>query len=286
MNSLDLFKEIVDALKNLYPINEAREFAFILLEHLFTTSKTQVLANKKVSVSEPDRALLQHYILRLKDQEPIQYITGETYFLGERFEVSPDVLIPRSETEELVLLCQKKLNGISFPTVIDFCTGSGCIAISIKNLVPQSEIIGVDISEKALAMAQRNANLHQAPVVWKHIDVLAEKIVLPVADLIVSNPPYVLDLEKQSMDRNVLDYEPHLALFVPDHDPLLFYQKIVAHSHTLLKPEGWLAFEINERFGTEVADLFKDAFTSIEVVKDIHGKDRFVIGQKTERVPS
>lgn len=280
MYSLDLFKEIVASLKNLHPMNEAREFAFILLEHLFKASKTQILANKQLSVSDDDRALLQHYILRLKDHEPIQYVLGEAYFLGDRFEVNSDVLIPRGETEELVLLCQQKLSEVPSPTFIDFCTGSGCIAISLKKLVSQSEAIGVDISLKALEMAQRNANLLHTQVLWKHMDVLSDHLALPIADLIVSNPPYVLDLEKTSMDKNVLDYEPHLALFVPDHDPLRFYKKISTLSEALLKPNGWLAFEINERYGPEVALLLETAFTHIEVIKDLHGKDRFVIGQK------
>ncbi|HTF81199.1 MAG TPA: peptide chain release factor N(5)-glutamine methyltransferase [Cytophagales bacterium] len=282
MHALDLFKDIVNALVGFYPNNEAREFAFIILHRLFDVSKTGVLSNKMLSVTEADSALVFNYVQRLQCNEPIQYITGESHFLGRKYKVNPHVLIPRGETEELVLLCQNKLSHLHAPTILDICTGSGCIAISMAKLLPQANVIGLDISEKALEVASYNAITNQATVQWLHTDILDATLPFTDMDLIVSNPPYVMDHEKTGMDKNVLDYEPHLALFVPDQNPLLFYRKISSLSAQMLKPGGLLAFEINERKGEQVAELMlHDGFENVAVLKDMNQKDRFVLGYKT-----
>lgn len=221
-------------------------------------------------------------IERLKHFEPIQYIIGKTDFCGYPFFVSPDVLIPRPETEELV---QWIVHDYSFRTVsiLDIGTGSGCIATSLALKLPLAQVFGADISEKAVAVAKKNAVVNQAKVDWLLLDILSQDSLslLPMVDCIVSNPPYIMNQEKKVMDPNVVDYEPHLALFVPDDDPLLFYRRIVFVAKQKLKEAGCLYFEINEKFGEAIVDLLQsENFKQVELHTDYNGKDRFIKAQK------
>lgn len=281
MDSLDLFRKGVDELKDTYVLNESREFAFILIEHLFKLSKTQILANRPLDLNGSDINVFHNYIERLKCHEPIQYITGEAHFLDFTFKVTPDVLIPRGETEELVMHIFEKFKDYKTLKILDLCAGSGCIGISLAKLLPSSSVTCLDISEAALKVAQYNAENIGVHINWLKADVLSDPLHISGYDVVASNPPYVMDAEKTTMSENVLQHEPHLALFVPDNNPLLFYETIAHKSNDLLKPKGYLAFEINSQFGKETASiLYKHGFENIEIVRDIHGKDRFVTGER------
>jgi len=205
-------------------------------------------------------------------------VLNEAWFYGRAFFVNHHVLIPRSETEELIQLVQQKVSKNSI--VLDVGTGSGCIAITIA-LECQCPVFAVDISHDAIGVAVRNANKLGAQVGFFVDDVLS-MVDLPSDkfDIIVSNPPYVLENERKLMCGNVLNYEPEQALFVPNSEPLLFYKAISRLAHQYLNENGWLMFEINEQFGRETADLLIQGFTQIQIIKDLHGKDRFVIAQK------
>lgn len=218
---------------------------------------------------------------RLKTGEPIQYILGHGPFYGREFKVSPATLIPRNETEELVHLIIKE-NPQANLRILDIGTGTGCIPITLALEMKNPEVFAVDISEDALEIAKENAKALQAKVKFLPCDILAEIPPLSDLDLIVSNPPYIPFSEKEQMHRNVLDFEPHLALFVSTDDPLVFYKKIAEKGKHLLKPHGKLYFEINERFGNEVVRVLSALdFKEIRIIKDLNGKDRIVSGQKS-----
>lgn len=244
-------------------------------EKLFNCTKNEILLNSR-RFSESEILQIRSVANRLRNSEPIQYILGEADFYGMKFKVSPAVLIPRSETEELVdYLVRKNVSG----KVLDIGAGSGIIPISLKKKLPQITAYGIDVSELALKVAIENSELLGAEVQFIQKDILEEGLE-DSYDLIVSNPPYVLEEDKEEMLENVLAHEPHIALFVPDHDPLRFYKRIVDLSMTHLNIGGRLAFEIHERFGQQVADLFKDHFEDVEVLKDMQRKDRIVSGIK------
>ncbi len=262
-----------------YPAEEAREMAFMLLDHYFGLRKADVLTDKPLppNRTEPD---WQQIIARLNRQEPIQHVIGTTIFCGLEFEVSPDVLIPRPETEDLVRLIMHDLSDRSDAVrVIDIGTGSGCLAVTLARFLPQAEVIGWDVSDEALDMARRNAANLKADVTFERGDILN----LPPSnsitqfDCVVSNPPYVTRSEAAGMDRNVLDYEPDLALFVEDNDPLIFFKAVADFARHYLAPGGACYVEINERFGDATQAVFAErGFSHIQVYKDIHGKDRSV----------
>lgn len=257
--------------------------AFMLLEHYFGLRKTDVLSDKPLPPNrvEPDWAQI---ISRLNRQEPIQHVIGTTIFCGLEFEVSPDVLIPRPETEDLVRLIMHDFADRADPvdakpvSVLDIGTGSGCLAVTLSRFLPTSIVTAWDVSDKALAMAQRNAEQLNADVTFERQDILN----VPVTetrqfDCIVSNPPYVTRSEAAQMERNVLDYEPDVALFVEDNDPLIFYKAVAEFSRLHLTPDGACYVEINERFGQDTRRVFEErGFRQIQVYKDIHGKDRSI----------
>jgi release factor glutamine methyltransferase len=213
---------------------------------------------------------------RLQHFEPIQYILGETEFYGLPFKVTPATLIPRPETEELVdwILAHYNKN---HKTLLDIGTGSGCIAITLAKNLPSLEISAMDISEETLKIASENAKDHKVGVIFSKVDILNALALPQKYDIIVSNPPYVRNSEKKNMQKNVLDYEPTMALFVEDDNPLLFYSKIAALAKNYLNPKGFLFFEINEYLGKEVIQLLKrESFSEIELKKDFFGKDRMI----------
>lgn len=290
MKISELKSSFKSSLEGLYPSEEVQSFFDILADKYLSLSRIQIALKPDAKVSEEDSERFEKAILRLKKQEPIQYIIGETEFYGLLFKVNQHTLIPRPETEELVewivseqASATQKDNSI---TVLDIGTGSGCIAISLARNLPNSEVNAVDISSEAIKMARHNAVENGVAVEFFQTDVLKAKSLPSGAvqsekryDIIVSNPPYVRELEKEQMQPNVLEYEPETALFVHDNDPLLFYRVISRLAKTSLKPGGTLFFEINEYFGNEVVALLKDdGFTNIEVKQDIYGKDRMVKG--------
>ncbi len=285
-NSKALFQDLVKQITLNEDRDEIHSMAHEILENLLGLSRTDILSEKQIETSKIE-AKLTDVIKRVNQHEPIQYIFGEAYFFGRKFRVNPSVLIPRPETEELVRLIISEMK--NRPThsididskikILDIGTGSGCIPISLALEITDSEVFAIDISEDALQIAQQNATSLNAEVQFSRLDILNDDIPFQNLDVVVSNPPYIALSEKKDMGNNVVDHEPHLALFVEDEDALIFYSAIVSKSKKVLKSGGLLAVEINERFGKEVADLFKhNNFQAIEVIKDLSGKDRIVKG--------
>lgn len=268
-------------LKDHYPSTEIEG----MIRFLFVTwkrySTTDLLLRKDETLNSADQSYLAAVVERLKQYEPIQYILGETEFFGLPFRVTPDVLIPRPETEELVHWVLKT-NKIPGAVIMDACTGSGCIAISLKKNLPAATVKGCDISAEALQVAQANALLNHAEINFIRMDLLKPSTfgLLDAFDIIVSNPPYVTEQEKKKMQQNVTGFEPALSLFVPDDDPLKFYRALIRFAKNHLKAGGRQFWEINEMYGTECAELMKkNDYTHIELRKDINGKNRMISGQ-------
>ncbi len=281
-----LREQFVQALTPPYPIEEVHSLFFISLTHVtgmsrleFTLSKNE---HKSLNSAQMQEQLLQlHHILdRLKKGEPLQYILGETQFYGLTFKVDTHTLIPRPETEELVRWIVEDYDEKA-PAILDIGTGSGCIAISLAHALPKANVSACDISTEALKRAGQNTALNKVAVRLEHIDILHAQTLPRTYDVMVSNPPYVRDLEKEKMADNVLKYEPELALFVSDLDPLIFYRKIAALATQYLAPKGRLYLEINEYLGKEMIALLQSfAFEHIELRKDMFGKDRMICAQK------
>jgi len=215
----------------------------------------------------------------LKEYKPIQYILGETEFFGLNFSVNQSVLIPRPETEELVELILKNHSGENLK-ILDIGTGSGCIAISLAKNMPSAKVYAIDISEDALSVAKENATRNQVEIQFFQQDILAElpdNIFNEKLDIIVSNPPYITPIEKYSIHDNVLKYEPHTALFVPQNNPLLFYERIADIGHSLLNKSGFLYFEINALYGKEICQMLQTkGYSNIKLYQDISGKNRMI----------
>ena len=261
-----------------YEAQEAKEIVFWLMDFYLGLRKIDILSDKSF-----DKAIDWAKIIdRLNTHEPIQYILGETEFYGRRFLVNDSVLIPRPETEELVKYVVDKTlrTQNSKPrTLLDIGTGSGCIAISLAKELPNFRVSAYDISEKALETAKKNAELNKADVTFEKVDILNPSFNIHHSPftIIVSNPPYVTKQEIDRMQKNVLDFEPHLALFVEDSEPLIFYEAIANFAFNNLTDNGLVAVEINETLGEETANVFRrKGFSEVEIIKDIHQKDRFV----------
>lgn len=280
-STLSLFRQIRDEIKPLYG-QEADMLAMFIVEDVSGFNSTDILVDNKFQTGPNFRSTILKYILQLKRQEPIQYILGKAYFYENMFEVNESTLIPRPETEELVQLVIDFLKPRDSVSILDIGVGSGCIATSLGLNLPQAEVDGIDISSSALAVAMRNAENLKAKVNFYQADVFSFTSTKKY-DVIVSNPPYVRESEKERMNSNVIDHEPSKALFVPDDDPLLFYNKILELTKKTLSSSGLLFFEINEAFGKEIIQLFENnGFRDIVLVKDINNRDRFVYGVKAE----
>ncbi len=280
---INLLPYYLNKLAPIYPKKEIENIFYMVCDYKHHLTKIDAkISDKRLTESE----LLMHrnIVKRLLNQEPIQHIIGEVEFYGLPFKVNKNVLIPRPETEELVDLIIKN-NNLKAPTIIDIGTGSGCIPISLKHNIKNATVYGVDVSKKALNVAKQNTLNNKVDVNFILADVLTDDLNnLPQADLLVSNPPYVLESDQQQMNDNVLKFEPHLALFVDDNDPLLFYKRIVKLSTRLLKPKGFLFFEIHELFSENVKQLMdKNSFKNIKIVKDLQGKNRIVFGKKNNQ---
>ena len=284
----DILESGVRAVSQIYPEGEAREMVFSLLEHILGTKKHTHIIEPAYKVPDLLMSAVSAAIDRLASGEPLQYVIGKANFYGRDFNVNPAVLIPRPETE---ILCRLAITyGASHVhdgrglRVLDLCTGSGCIAWTMALECPGSEVTAADISDDALNVASSQDFRDElsgiggnAPEFIK-ADILADiPSCLGTYDIVLSNPPYVMDKEKALMRANVLDHEPHLALFVPDHDPLVFYHAVARWSRSLLSADGVGIVEINEALGQETAKVFTDAgFASAKVLQDFSGRDRFV----------
>ncbi|MDR3260580.1 MAG: peptide chain release factor N(5)-glutamine methyltransferase [Tannerella sp.] len=275
---------IYNTLQTLYPPEEIRSFTRWIIEHVCGLLPYQQILYKDKQLSGTEKDRIRRIVQRLGKSEPIQYVLGETLFYGLSFEVNPSVLIPRPETEELVgyMLRTQTRPGMR---VLDIGTGSGCIAVALAKHLTGAEVFAVDISETALTTAARNARRNGVSIRFGQVDILsASAAPFPFFDLIVSNPPYVKESEKAGMRPNVLDYEPHQALFVPDDDPLVFYRRIAGFARKKLTENGALFFEINAACGAGAVEMLRGkGFREIELVRDLSGKDRF-IRTKQEKV--
>lgn len=260
----------------LYPKQEAESLVNWLLEHHLGMRRVDMMH----FLEEKDLpAALREDFERLKTGKPIQYILGHGPFYGRDFKVSPDTLIPRNETEELVHLIIQE-NPLPDLVVLDVGTGTGCIAITLQLEMKSPVVFGCDVSESALQLAVENAKSLHSKVQLFSNDILRETPKVPPLDILVSNPPYIPLSEKSEMHRNVLDYEPHLALFVSDEDPLIFYKTISEKGKKLLKPGGKVYFEINERLGNQVTEILdKLGFQNTRIIKDLNERDRIVSAQ-------
>lgn len=284
----DLISKGTETISQAFPEREAREMVLMFLQHSIGVTRHTHILEPSYEVTEEASAEAMRAFGRMAAGEPVQYIIGKAYFYDREFNVTPDVLIPRPETELLVreAVNWARRSGRETMRIADLCTGSGCIAWSMAMELPGAEVTAVDISDGALAVAagqQYGSAAAGCPcevVAPKFIkaDVLAGPVEgLGTFDMILSNPPYVMDSEKALMRKNVLEHEPWLALFVPDDDPLLFYRSVAAWARQLLKPDGLCLVEINEALGRQTAEVFEDAgFRDVEVLQDLNSRDRFV----------
>ncbi len=271
----DAIALIKTELKDQYPPGEIRGFTELIFEHLLNYSKTDVLVKIHTKLSNSEFFQIKGFIKQLQNFKPIQYILGEAWFFDLKLEVSPDVLIPRPETEELVKWVIDQ-EGSSSVKVLDIGTGSGCIAIALALNLPLAEVTATDVSERSIILAERNAKSYGVGIKFILEDIFNPVIVKSGKyDIIVSNPPYVTESQKLLTDKNVLHYEPVDALFVPDHQALVYYEAIIAVAREALNPGGMLFLEINESKSAEIEQLLKrNMFSNVELRKDINGKYR------------
>ncbi len=272
-------------LDGIYGKEEATSFFYLLIEHYLKLERFVLALQPTLIISKEEETPLFEALSRLKLNEPVQHIIGKTDFMDMDFIVNKNVLIPRSETEELVrwIIEEYKIENSKLK-ILDIGTGSGCIAIALAKYLPEAKVFALDVSEKALEIAKENAKQNQVEITLLKKDIFNLEAILEeeelVFDLIVSNPPYVREMEKLEMQSNVLDNEPNLALFVSDEDPLVFYKKIVQFAIKNLKKDGALYFEINQYLGKETSALLKEHnFSEIELRKDMFSNDRMLRGK-------
>ena len=281
MNLKDILNKYQSVLADIYDDQESLATFYIVAHYVSGLTKSQVAYRLQDSISIEEVEQYSLILERLLKAEPLQYVLSEAYFYGLKFKVNSAVLIPRPETEELVELALNTLkNTPSKLNILDIGTGSGCIAITLKHSLSNADVYAMDISPEALDIANQNAINNNTKVNFLEADIRAYKS-NEKFDLIISNPPYVTNREGVHMDKNVMNYEPHLALFVADDSPLEFYIAITAFASQNLNKNGFLFFEINANFGKETANLLIDkSFTDIQILKDMQGKDRFISARK------
>lgn len=281
MKPSELLRHISTQLGAEYSPSEAQALARIIVEDVLGMNMTRVLADLEPDVAENQLDTVQSVVSRLCNHEPIQYIVGHTQFCGLNIGVNPSVLIPRPETAQIVDIALTLFPTDSRPTAMDACTGSGCIAIALKHQRPSWTIDACDISVEALTTAKNNALANNVDINFEQLDILSADLPTTPFDLIISNPPYVKNEEKSSMESNVLEFEPHLALFVEDHAPLVFYDALARWGQAVLKPKGYLLVEINHLLATETRNLLEQhGYNEIETHNDIFDKPRFILCQK------
>jgi release factor glutamine methyltransferase len=275
-NSKELYSEIVQSIRITDDDDEKRSIAAVLMDALFGVSFTDIMRGEIVSF-DANQSILQKSLERINTGEPVQYVTGFTYFLDKKFIVNSSVLIPRPETEELVLeVLRIHRHETRVLTIVDIGTGSGCIPISLA-LRLRAKVVGTDVSPDALAVAKQNSKVHGTDITFVQHDILENDLPFSNVDVLASNPPYIAMSEKNEMESTVLNFEPHLALFVEDERPLIFYERIAAEAARILSPGGLVVVEVNQRYAREVCDLFREAgLASPAVIKDISGNERIV----------
>ncbi len=270
--------QFIQTLTSLYGEDEAESFFYLILEEKHQLKRIDLALQPELVFSEAEILVWNSFVEQLKLEIPIQYLLGRTSFYGLDFEVNSSVLIPRPETEELVdwiISNTRKIEKSKSLKILDIGAGSGCIAISLAKNIPKARVFALDVSKSALATAKKNAILNEVNITFLHQSILETEDLEQEFDIIVSNPPYVRNLEKEEIKKNVLDNEPHLALFVADNDPLIFYKKIAQLAQKNLSTSGELYFEINQYLGKEMVDLLEEMnFKDIELRKDIYGNDR------------
>jgi len=293
LKALNVKERFHKELDVIYGKDEVQSFFFLASAHFFNMTRMQLALEPELTLTSPEVETLLAVVEDLKQQKPIQYILGDTEFYGLKFKVNASVLIPRPETEELVdwIIRDSTNQGFDLEEktelkILDIGTGSGCIAISLAKHLPRAQVYALDVSDQALKVAMGNADLNNVKVEFITADILnsvgsPELPSISQFDVIVSNPPYVRHMEKAEMKSNVLDNEPHLALFVDDDNPLVFYRSITDFAVKNLKEKGCLYFEINQYLGADSRQLLVDAgFQDIELRKDINGNDRMLKGIK------
>jgi release factor glutamine methyltransferase len=298
MKLFEAERYIKDQLKGIYEDQEASNIAGLAIEHVTRLSKIERISGKQEELSPLQIDQLQKDLQRLKQNEPIQYIMNKAWFYGMELYVDNNVLIPRPETEELVQWVVDDVNAsgkdvfIRKPTeadettqlkILDVGSGSGCIPLALKKTMPKAEVWGCDISEEALNVARRNGSALDIRVDFQGLDFLdeAQQKLLPTVNIIVSNPPYVPLSDKNQMNANVVDHEPHTALFVPDNDPLVFYRALAAFGKKRMYENGAIYMEIHEEIGNDVVKLFEEnGYINVQLKKDMQGKNRMIRARK------
>lgn len=278
----DIKKSFRSRLSSIYDINETDNIFNLILQDIFNYSRIDQLNHSQDPLSEDKVLQIEAILSRLLANEPIQYILGYSTFYNLIFKVNKNVLIPRQETELLVDLIIRKLHSPEIRKIIDIGTGSGCIAISIKKFLSQPNVLALDISEEAIDVAKQNAALNNTDIEFICADILNFSMKdNETFDMVVSNPPYIRDSEQKLMHNNVLDFEPHSALFVSEENPLIFYKAIADFCKLHLNKSGILALEINEALGNETKTLLEaNSFSQVEIIKDLNYKDRIITARK------
>jgi release factor glutamine methyltransferase len=279
-----LYQFYIEKLQTIYNIDESKAITNNVFEELLLVKPHQIKI-LNIDISDEEESILVTILDRLLSHEPIQYILGKAWFYGNKFLVNKHTLIPRNETEELVELVVKTINNADFktPKILDIGTGSGCIAIALKLAIENSNVFALENSQEALFIANQNAKELNAAINFIEDDILniANPLTNQLFDVIVSNPPYILEKEKVEMETNVLNFEPHEALFVSNNEPLIFYKAIANYAKKHLQPNGFLFFEINQKYGNETVNMLEEkGFLEIELIKDINGNDRMICCRK------
>lgn len=272
----EYYRYYLQKLQSIYSLNEAAAVTGLLFENKTGISRKNIVTNPGKALTGEQIKILDEALAQLLTYKPLQHITGEAWFYNIRFAVNENVLIPRPETEELVKWILDENDGDI--SLLDIGSGSGCIPVALKKNRGNANITSIDISHEALLTAKQNAVSNEADVLFMQVDLLDRAAWQQLCnyDIIVSNPPYIPMNEKEKMDLNVTGYEPHTALFVPSHSPLLFYEHIAAFAQVHLNKEGKVYVEIHEDLGTETANIFSAVFNQVEIRKDINGKDRMI----------
>ena len=279
MTIKQIYSEFIKELKSLHNEGEAVAITNIVFEHFANFTSSLIAINGQIEMENQVLLKLRESLMKLKENVPVQYITGHAWFYNLNFEVNNAVLIPRSETEELVLEAINFLKENEGKKVLDIGTGSGCIPISIKKNIANALVTSIDVSRAAISIAEKNAAKNNVEINFVEMDFLDEGNYKDLAefDLIISNPPYIPENEKANLNKNVVDFEPHLALFVPDNDHLIFYKKIVVFAQNHLQKNGKILLEIHEDFADETAALFLAEKYIVEIKKDMQGKERMLL---------